>query len=301
MKRSEKETAHESTNVVATNVVATNIPATNIPVTNYFSLWRSYASARVRSELQYRTSFAFGIAAQCLVTISDLIAIWVVFQSTRSIGGWHARDVLWLYAISMTAFGIADLFVSAIEELPEHIRTGKFDSYLLRPTPILLAVVADGFELRRFGRCVPGVASMVLLVAKPSMFGLDGSGANVLWSLLAVVIGAWIYSALFVITNSIAFWLIDSREVANAFTYGGAAASHYPLDILSLWIKRLYVWVIPIGFVAWLPGTRVLDVPKARSLPRWLSLCSPGVAIVLTLVSVVTWRFGIRRYESTGS
>ena len=260
----------------------------------------SYAGARVRGEMQYRSSFAFSLVAQILATAVDLGSIWAVFQATRTIGGWNARQILWLYAVSMSAFGLADLFVSAIEELPEHIRSGRFDVYLLRPSPVLLSVLADGFELRRIGRAVPGVAALAVMFIRPHSFGVTHP-SSLLWSGLTVLVGFWIYGALFIATNSVAFWLIDSREVANSFTYGGAAASHYPLDILNGWMRRLYLWIIPVGFVAWLPGTRLLDVPKPSGMPVWLPFCSPVAAMVMSIVSGLVWRAGLRHYESTGS
>ena len=267
---------------------------------DHLRLVRAYSGARVRSEMQYRASFAFSLCAQILATAIYLVAIWAVFQATTTIGGWDGHQVLWLYAVSMSAFGLADLFVSAIEEIPEHIRSGRFDSYLLRPSPILSSVIADGFELRRAGRAIPGLAALIAMFISPHSFGVSNP-STLIWSLVIVMVGTWLYGALFIITNSVAFWLIDSREVANSFTYGGAAASHYPLDILSGWLRRLYIWLIPVGFVAWLPGTRLLDVPKPSGLPSWLALCSPAAALVLSVLAAVVWRAGVRHYESTGS
>lgn len=264
-------------------------------------LWRYYAAAKVRGELQYRASFAFGLVAQSLATAIDVVALWAIFHTTRTVGGWQARQVMWLYAVSMTAFGLADLLVSAIEELPEHIRTGRFDSYLLRPTRVLPTVIADGFELRRAGRAIPGLVCLILLSAKPTLFGLHTTVLSVGWTYATVFLGMWIYGSLFILMNSIAFWLIDGREVANAFTYGGSAASHYPLDILVGWLRHLFIWVVPVGFVAWLPGTRLLDVPKPNGLAPWVALCGPIVAVAMTALAALVWSAGLRRYESTGS
>lgn len=280
--------------------VSTGPRVGRISAADHLRLIRSYAGARVRGEMQYRSSFVFSLTAQILATAIDLVSIWAVFQATRTIGGWTARQVLWLYAVSMSAFGLADMFVSSIEEIPEHIRTGRFDSYLLRPSPVLSSVIADGFELRRVGRAIPGLVTLTVMFVRPHTFGITHT-STLLWSGATVIVGFWIYGALFIVTNSISFWLIDSREVANSFTYGGAAASHYPLDILTGWLRRVYLWLIPVGFVAWLPGTRLLDVPKPSGLAPWLAFCSPVAALVLSVVAAIVWRSGMRHYESTGS
>jgi ABC-2 type transport system permease protein len=265
-----------------------------------------YARARTRSSLQYRASFAFLLLAQLFSSSIELVSLWAIFHNTKTIGGWGAPQVLWLFAVTNTAFGIADVTVGSIEEIPDHIRTGRFDSYLLRPTPLLVTVLADGFELRRVGRMIPGVVAMLLLFVHPAWFGTSRTFTQMFGAVLAVLIGALIFIATFIAMNSISFWLIDSREVANAFTYGGRAISSYPLDIFSIWLRRLFVWIIPVGFVAWLPGTRLLKVPMATSLPSSLASrvflpMAPIAAIVSCVMAAMVWRAGVRRYESTGS
>ena len=265
------------------------------------STWRRFASARVRSELQYPLPFLLSLCAQIMSNGIELVAIWAVFSSTHRIGGWTPAQVMWLYAVTTTAFGAANMFVSPIEDLPEHIRTGRFDSYLLRPTPLLTTVLADGFEVRRAGRMVPGLVCVAFMPLRPDWFGITGSIGDLAATLAVIAMGACIYGGLFLLTNTIAFWLIDSREVANAFTYGGLAAARYPIDILPTWIRRLFIWVMPIGFVAWLPGTRLLDVPGAMGLPTWIGVLSPIAALTTALAAGLVWRLGVRRYESTGS
>jgi ABC-2 type transport system permease protein len=264
-------------------------------------MWVALVKAKVRGELQYRASFAFGLFAQVLVNAVDLIGLWAIFQATRFVAGWSPAQCLWLFGTSTMAFGLADLFISPIEDLAEHIRTGRFDSYLLRPTRILPTVIADGFELRRLGRVIVGAVCCVLMIVRPDWFGLERTIGSLGGTTAVIVVGFVIYGAVFVATNSISFWLVDSREVANAFTYGGSAASRYPLDALSSWVRRLFLWVVPIGFVSWLPGVRVLGAPQARGLPTWISYMSPVAAGCCVAVAGLIWRAGVRRYESTGS
>jgi ABC-2 type transport system permease protein len=264
-------------------------------------IWRYYAAARVRGELQYPTSFWFGIAAQFLVNGAELFGVWAVFQNTRNVGGWTSGQIMWLFAVTITAFGLANLFVSPIEELPELIRSGRFDAYLLRPTPVLLAVVADGFELRRLGRGLPGVLCIVALLIHPQWFATSRTFASVGGLFLAVIVGGVIFGATFVMMNCISFWLIDSREAANVFTYGGVAVSRYPLDILAPWIRSLFIWGVPVAFIAWLPATRILDTPRPESVSAALAPYAPVAALIACVGASVVWHLGLRRYESTGS
>ena len=45
--------------------------------------------------------------------------------------------------------------------------------------------------------------------------------------------GFAIFGALWVITSSIAFWTVETQEVANSFTYGGNFITQYPLDVFE--------------------------------------------------------------------
>ena len=262
---------------------------------------RSLAAARVRSELQYRTSFALMLVAQIMASGIELVSLAALFTNTRAIRGWTAPQVLWLFMITSCAFGLADIFTSQVEELPDLIRTGKFDSYLLRPVPVLLAIVADGFELRRIGRLLPGAISFVVMLVRPRWFAVDLTLANLAAMVAAIVIGAVIFASTFIATNAVAFWLVDSRESANALTYGGRTVSQFPLDILGVWFRRFFVWFVPIGFVAWLPGTTLLSAPKPAGVPAGLAHLAPVAAIFAVCGASLVWRQGMRRYESTGS
>ncbi len=266
------------------------------------SLWRALAGARVRAELSYRTSFVLMVIAQLLSNAVDLVAVWAIFHTTDSLGGWQASQVVWMAAVTTVAFGLADVFVSQVEDVADHIRTGRFDTFscdrrarCCRSSPTDSSCAGSAASHRAF-------ACLVLMPVRPDWFGIERSVRDLGLTLLCIVLGTLVYAPLFVLTNSISFWLVDAREVANSFTYGGHAASKYPLDVLAVWVRRMFIWIVPVGFVAWLPGTRVLrDAPAPRELPSWIAWCSPLAAALLIAFAAVVWRAAIRHYESTGS
>ena len=121
--------------------------------------WRTYrilGGARVRSDLQYRLSFALFTLSQFTVTALDFVAILIVFHNVPALAGWTLEEVAFLYGLGNFAFGIADLFIGSIEYLQVDIRMGNFDRVLLRPASPLVQVVADRFSLRRLGKVAEG-------------------------------------------------------------------------------------------------------------------------------------------------
>ncbi|MRT44710.1 transporter, partial [Xylella fastidiosa subsp. multiplex] len=61
-----------------------------------------------------------------------------------------------LYGLSVTSFGAADLLLGSMDVLGSRIRDGSFDILLLRPVPVLAQIGADHFALRRLGRITQG-------------------------------------------------------------------------------------------------------------------------------------------------
>ena len=120
-----------------------------------FVAYRHLIRAKVRSEAKYPVSFVSHLVAQTLILGLDLLAIWVLFQQVPTLGGWTSRQVLYLYGISGTAFGLADIFVSAIERTTEYVRLGTFDRFLLRPMSTLIQLEAQEFEQKKCESLTP--------------------------------------------------------------------------------------------------------------------------------------------------
>ena len=122
--------------------------------------------------------------------------------------------------------------------------------------------------------------------------------ARAAMTVVMMLCAAGIFASLFVLLSTFQFWVIGAAEVANAFTYGGSYITRYPLDVLSVWLRRLLMWIVPLAFVAWLPAMYVLG---RDDQPRWLQLAPPAVTVLMCAGAVAMWNTGVRHYRSTGS
>lgn len=259
--------------------------------------WR-LLGARVRADWQYRTSFLLFALGQALITVLDFLVIAVLFGQVRQLAGWTLAEVAFLYGLSGVAFSLADVFVSQVENVGVLIREGTFDRLLIRPVGPLVQISADFFALRRLGKLVQSVAILAVAVG---WLDLAWDPGRVALTALTVVSSTVLFSALFVIGSAIAFWIVDSMEFANSFTYGSNLLTQYPLSILDGWLRRLVIYVLPLGFVAYLPGLIILGKPSPAGLPRWLGYASPLAAALFALAARAVWSTAIRRHRSTGS
>ena len=261
-------------------------------------LYRRLVGAQIRSQLQYRVSFALELVGMFLFSFVDLVAILVIFHNVEGLGGWSVAEVAFLYATAMLAFAFTDMVIGHLDLFPEAIRSGAFDLVLVRPRGTLFQVIASDFHLRRLGKALQ--AAIVLVYALTSL-DIDWTAGRVAMLPVAIVAGSVIYGAVWVAAICIVFWSVEGRETANAFTYGGSFLAQYPINVYASWLRRFLAYVIPAAFVAYLPSLYLLDKEDPLGLPAVLQFASPVVALVAAVVAGLVWRFAVRHYRSTGS
>jgi ABC-2 type transport system permease protein len=110
--------------------------------------------------------------------------------------------------------------------------------------------------------------------------------------------GVALFSGILVLQGTLAFWTVESLEIANTLTYGGVEAAQYPMDVYARWFRNFVTFVVPIASVSYFPVSAVLGRGVAGAI--WWRL-TPAFGLVFFALSLVVWRFGVRRYTSTGS
>ena len=113
--------------------------------------------------------------------------------------------------------------------------------------------------------------------------------------------GAVIFGAIFVATATVAFWWIESGELANGLTYGGHDFTQYPITVYGALFRRLFAYGLGFAFVAYYPALALLDRPDPLGAPALLGYGSPVVAVAAALAAGLLWRTGVRHYRSTGT
>jgi ABC-2 type transport system permease protein len=254
-------------------------------------------AARVRADWQYPTSTILFTLGQFLAAVMDFAAILVLFSRVPALAGWSLYQVLFLYGTAGLSFGLGDLFVSPVEMAATHIKAGSFDQFLLRPVGPLLQLTCEEFAMRRAGKLIQPAATLGIALARLPVVWSDAKVAELV---VTIASGTAILSGLWIMTSSLAFWTVETQEVANAFTYGGSFATQYPLDVLGAWLRRLLLFV-PLAFINYLPATWLLGRPDALGLPGWARFTSPAVGATTLLAAALIWRSAIRHYRSTGS
>jgi ABC-2 type transport system permease protein len=267
-------------------------------VAETLGIYRRLVAARVRAQFQYRLSLALTVLGNMLLSALDFLGILVLFGRVDALGGWSVSEVALLYGISTVSFSLTDLVIGQLDQLPRMIREGEFDQILVRPLGSLAQVVTADVALRHLGRLTQG---LTVLVVALTQLEVDWTLGRAAWLVAAILAASAIFAGIWIAFATISFWLIDSFEVTNAFTYGGNVTASYPINIFGAWLRRLVIFVIPIAFVAYFPALYLLEKEDPLGLPAAMRFASPLVAAAALLAAGLLWRTAVRRYRSVGS
>src|SRR2546428_4322901 len=231
--------------------------------------------AQVRSQAQYRASLAIDVAGSVLFGVLDIVSVVVLFRVTPALGGFGFAEVFLMTALASCACATADLVVGNVERLRQYVRSGLFDALLARPLSSLAQLMAMDVATRRVGRLAFGVVMLVLASANAPV---EFTPARLALLTVTPIAGAVIFGAVFVATAAVAFWWIESGEIANGLTYGGLNFTQYPITIYGPMLRRLFAFGVGFAFVAYYPALALLDRPDPLGGPALLGYAAPLVA-----------------------
>ena len=132
------------------------------------ALYGHFVVVSLKSQMQYRASFALSALGQCLNTGIEVIGMWALFERFGSLTPWTFPQVAMFYGVVHCAFAIAEAFSSGFDQFSSSLKSGDFDRVLLRPRGTVLQLMGHELALRRIGRLTQGLVVLVWAVVANS-------------------------------------------------------------------------------------------------------------------------------------
>jgi len=254
-------------------------------VKKHLKIFACYFKLNLASALEYRASFisqAFGMA---LSNSSFIFFWWVAFSQ---IGGFIAdysfKDVMFIWALTSTGFGLAFILFANVSQLSRLIVTSELDVFLSQPCNVLMNFICARTSLSAYGDFMYGFVLMAIV------YKFDG--AAWLWFGFGVVFSASLFTALLLMANTLAFFIGEATLIGRLAQEFAVNFSIYPDKIFSPFIRALMYSLIPMGIAAHIPLRLVRQFTPGLAL---LALC----AMILYCAAAGAFFYrGLRRYES---
>jgi ABC-2 type transport system permease protein len=265
-----------------------------------FAIYRRLLAYEVRSQMQYRVPFLLDSLASFMASFTAFATIALIMQRFEHIAGWTLGEVLFLYGMVETAFGVMDMLFSGFDppSFGNRVRLGTFDQMLLKPVSLTLQVFASNLQMRRIGRITQGILALGFAI---SLLDIHWTALKVLYLPVIVLSMVAFFGGLFVIGATITFWTVESIEAINILTYGGTEMMAYPMSIYPDWMRRFFTFVVPAIFLNYYPALYILDKPDPFNLPGWAAFLAPLAGLAVLSAGLAFWHYGIRHYQSTGT
>ena len=254
-------------------------------IAKHLRVFACYYRLNLSSALEYRASFliqAFGVA---LSNSSFIFFWWIAFRHIGgSIAGYSFEDVLFIWAVASSGFGLSGILFANTSSLSQLIISGELDTFLLQPCNVLLNFICAKTTLSAYGDLIYGFVIMALFYA--------GNAAAWLWFLLGVLVQAVVTTAIALTGNALTFYWGDATAVSQMATEFAINFSIYPEKIYGPVVRAVMYSLIPAAIAVHVPLRLFHDfTPWVAAV----ALC--GAALYCTAAGWFFYR-GLRRYES---
>jgi ABC-2 type transport system permease protein len=259
----------------------------------YLKIYSIFFKQYLKGLMEYRVDFLIGMFAFMLTQGAGLLFLYIIFQNIDALAGFSVDAILLMYGIGLIPKGIDHLFFDNLWLLPQRVRQGQVDRYLLRPISPLYVFLVERFQPDAFGEILLGFGLVITTMIR--------MGSSIVWyEVLAIAsfvfIGIFIFTALKLLTSSTSFWLKNSYPLIQ-ITYNLSDFTKYPILIYPKAIQLLMTFVIPFALVSYYPTIYLLGRISYFEVLTYILL----VTGVLSFLALKVWQKGLKHYESTGS
>ncbi len=261
-----------------------------------FLIYFIFAKSTIRQEMTYRASFITGVIGQWIAYGGTFLSLYIMIENFNVMGGWNSYEVLYLYAFNLLSYALgATVFFTPCRNLPTKIRTGEFDISLTKPITPFLHEIYNGFNFGYIGHTILAVSVMIF-----SSSHLDIQ-VSIIKLILLLICAALLQSAFLILSSSFCFVTVNQNPVFDFILWNFKSFTNYPITIYGTAIQFLLTFILPFAFMNFYPSLILLDKTSSSPFTDWLPYASPLVGIVIFILSIKVWNYGLSKYQSSGS
>lgn len=257
-------------------------------------LVKALVKLRFERVMMFRLGFFGPFFVDGSLFVIQLLVFQAIYSKVDRIGNWGQGDmILFIGTFSLINALNMSIYFFGVNSIPEKIRTGEIDLYLTKPVSPLLRLT--------FEQVNPGALPLVIFSIAIILYGINAAGADVTISSVsgyAVSVGMMtvLFYELEVIIRSLAFFTMSSDGVLQIEMSGLDLCMQIPGTVFYGAYKFVFYYVLPYGIIATYPSLILLGRFS------WKMAAHEGIVLAcFTMVTVVMWKTGLRRYDSVSS
>jgi len=260
----------------------------------YLEYWR----INLLTLLEYRANFVMWLVFTIVYHGVALGALYVTMRQFPSMNGWNFREMFFLYALWMAGHELHNTLFFTVVSVPDYIREGRFDRFLVRPLDALFQVLTVPQQIVPDGL----VLALATLAAATAAASVRIDWIFLVFVPLVIAGGALIDLGISLTVATCSFWFIRVDTLRWVVMSLEQDFTRYPISIYARGVRVVLAFILPFAFMNYFPATYFLQ--KAETglhLNPAVGLLTPAIGVAWLGASYALWLTGLRHYQGTGS
>lgn len=242
------------------------------------------------SSMAYRADFFVNLIISLLSNLLLPLVTVLIYGAGAAIPGWSFHEALCIQAVFMLCTGVSGAcFYSLVGITMGRIREGSYDLLLIKPGPVIVITLSDGFAFDNLGSLLGGTGIFIY-----ALTGLAAPSAlQWLQFVFLFLMGLLVLLGMTLIMSATMFkWVGNSRifEIFDAVSMFG----RYPGTIFPRTLATFITYLLPVGMLGFLPASALLGGLSAVSFLA----CIP--CVIFMLLGYALFRHMVTLYQSAG-
>jgi viologen exporter family transport system permease protein len=264
----------------------------------YLATYARYWWINLLTMLEYRANFLMWAFFTVVYHGTAIVALWVTLRNFPSINGWDFRQTAFMYGLWMLGHSVHNTFFTGVGSVPEFVREGKFDRFLVRPLDPLFQAITVPQQVWPDEL----ILAIVYFCVATAYAGVRVDPIFVLYVPFVAIGGALIDFGINLAIATASFWFTRIDSLRWVFMSLEQEFSRYPISIYQRGVRVALTFVLPFAFMNYFPATYLLHKSEdGLQLNPAVGLLTPVVGALCVAIAYTFWRVGIDRYQGTGS
>lgn len=238
----------------------------------------------IMRQMTNKVTFITNIVFMILNNASFIVQWIILFSLKEEIGGYTIKEVILLWGMAASTFGVAHILFNKAFELSDLIINGKLDTFLVQPKNVFLSVISSETRISALGDLIYGYICL-------GLYGITIK--NLALFTIFSITGAIILAAFASIIGSLSFWIVKGDILADSLNNIMVNFATYPGTIFKNAIRIILYTIIPVGIANYMPVDTILNFNFANFM------YVIAFTIIITLLAFWAFNRGLKRYSSS--
>jgi ABC-2 type transport system permease protein len=197
----------------------------------------------------------------------------------------------------MLGHSLHNTLFTGVGSVPEFVREGRFDRFLVRPLDPLFQAITVPQQVWPDEL----ILAVIYFCVATAFAGVRVDWIFVLYVPFVAIGGALIDFGINLAIATASFWFTRIDSLRWVFMSLEQEFSRYPISIYQRGVRIALTFALPFAFMNYFPATYFLHKPEnALGLPAAVGLLAPLIGLGFVSLAYAFWRFGLNRYQGVG-